>query len=254
MADSVAQQLWTSRVNDLKLPGDFAGSPDTEDEAYEIQAAMIAASGLPVTGWKIGATVEALFAVLGVSQPFLGPLFQRFTHESDAAVKVLPGHNVETEMTVRLHSDLPPKDPPYERAEIENAVAAIHPSFEIVGARFEGELAGAGFRVIADGGANVGTVLGPEVRNWCDFDLTDHPVTLSINGETVNDGNTSVLLWDHIFDALAWCQRHPALAQRGLCAGDLVMTGTCTGITPISPGDKVVGDFGGMGEVRASFI
>ena len=215
---------------------------------------MIAASGLTVTGWKIGATVEALFEVLGVSQPFLGPLFQRFTHENGTQLKALPGHNVETEMTVRLQSDLPVRDRPYDRAELESAVAAIHPSFEIVGVRFEGELAGAGFRIIADGGANVGTVLGSEVRDWSGLDLTDYPVTLSVNGETVNEGNTSVLLWDHIFDALAWCLGQPALKQRGLCAGDLIMTGTCTGITPISTGDDVRADFGAMGAVRTSFV
>ena len=80
MANRVAQELWNARVNNTMLASNFAGSPGTEDEAYDIQQAMIAASGLAVTGWKIGATVEALFEALGVSQPFLGPLFLRFTH------------------------------------------------------------------------------------------------------------------------------------------------------------------------------
>ena len=254
MTKGVAQELWNARVNNTKLPSNFAGAPRTEDEAYEIQDAMIAASGLPVTGWKIGATVEELFQRLGVSQPFLGPLFQRFTYDSGSEIQVLPGHSIETEMTVRLKADLVPSEQPYDRAEIEKSIAAIHPSFEIVGARFEGELAGAGFRLIADGGANIGTVLGRDAGSWSGLDLANYPLTLSINGEVVQEGNTSVLLWDHIFDALSWCLRHPVLAQRGLLAGDLIMTGTCTGITSISPGDKAVADFGSMGEVSVSFI
>ena len=254
MTNGVAQELWNARVNNTKWASNFAGSPGTEDEAYDIQQAMIAASGLAVTGWKIGATVEALFEALGVSQPFLGPLFQRFTHNSGSELQVLPGHSIETEMTVRLQSDLIYRERPYDRSEIESAIAAIHPSFEIVGARFEGELAGAGFRLIADGGANIGTVLGKEVRNWSGLDLANFPVNLSINGNTVHEGNTSVLLWDHIFDALTWCLRHPVLSQRGLRAGDLIMTGTCTGITPISPGDKAEADFGEMGEVSVRFF
>ena len=254
MTEGLAQDLWNARVSNTRLASNFVGGPETEEEAYEIQEAMIAASGLEVTGWKIGATVEALFEALGVSQPFLGPLFQRFTQNSGSEFQVLPGHSIETEMTVRLQSDLIPRDQPYERDEIESAIAAIHPSFEIVGARIEGELAGAGFRLIADGGANIGTVLGAEVPNWSGLDLANYPVNLSINGNIVHEGNTSVLLWDHIFDALTWCLRHPVLSQRGLRAGDLIMTGTCTGITPISPGDKAEANFGEMGEVSVRFI
>ena len=172
MTEGLAQDLWNARVSNTRLASNFVGGPETEEEAYEIQEAMIAASGLEVTGWKIGATVEALFEALGVSQPFLGPLFQRFTQNSGSEFQVLPGHSIETEMTVRLQSDLIPRDQPYERDEIESAIAAIHPSFEIVGARIEGELAGAGFRLIADGGANIGTVLGAEVPNWSGLDLS----------------------------------------------------------------------------------
>ena len=254
MTEGLAQDLWNARVSNTRLASNFVGGPETEEEAYEIQGAMIAASGLELTGWKIGATVEALFEALGVSQPFLGPLFQRFTQNSGSEFQVLPGHSIETEMTVRLQSDLIPRDQPYERDEIESAIAAIHPSFEIVGTRIEGELAGAGVRLIADGGANIGSVLGAEVPNWSGLDLANYPVNLSINGNTVHEGNTSVLLWDHIFDALTWCLRHPVLSQRGLRAGDLIMTGTCTGITPISPGDKAEANFGEMGEVNVRFI
>jgi 2-keto-4-pentenoate hydratase len=254
MTTDVAQQLWQARVGATKLAKDFPGAPATETEGYAIQAAMIAASGLPLAGWKIGATVEALFAMLGVSQPFLGPLFQRFIHDNGVELPVLPGTSIESEVTVRLQSDLPSRPQPYERAELEAAVAAIYPSFEIVGARFEGALAGAGFRVIADGGANIGTILGPEIGDWGDYDLADHPVKLSINGELVNAGSTAVLLWDHVFDALGWCLQQPSVSPRGLCAGDLIMTGTTTGITPISPGDSAVADFGAMGQVQASFV
>ena len=70
---------------------------------------MIAESGLDVTGWKIRATVEALFSCLGVTRLFLGPLFIRYTHSNEAHVKVLPGTKLENEITVRLKSDLPAK-------------------------------------------------------------------------------------------------------------------------------------------------
>lgn len=254
MADNAAQRLWNARASATKIPADFDGQPGSEDEGYAIQADMIAASGREVIGWKIGATVTALFPVLGVTQPFLGPLFQQFTYDSGAEIAILSGHKLETEITVRLKSDLVARDTAYSRTEIEAAVAAIIPSFELVGARFEGALAGAGFRVIADGGANVGTVLSEDVTDWNSYDLSDYPVSLTINGADAIEGNVSVLVWDHVFDALSWSLERRALAGRGLKAGDIVMTGTMTGMTSLSPGDEAVADFGPMGEVRARFV
>jgi 2-keto-4-pentenoate hydratase len=57
----------------------------------------------------------------------------------------------------------------------------------------------------------------------------------------------------HALDAVAWLAAHPFASERGVRAGDLIMTGTLTGITPLSAGDEAVGDFGALGEVRARF-
>lgn len=254
MTENAGQRLWNARENGTNIPADFEGQPASEEEGYAAQADMIAASGEEVIGWKIGATVAALFPVLGVERPFLGPLFQRFNYASGDAVPILPEQKLETEITVRLKSDLPARASAYSRAEIEAAVAAIIPSFELIGTRFEGDLAGAGFKAIADGGANAGTVLGAEVTDWHGYDLSDYPMTLKINGAVAVEGNVSALVWDHIFDSLSWCLERPSLAPRGLKAGDIIMTGTCTGMTPLSPGDEAFADFGPMGDVRARFV
>ncbi len=255
MADGIgpARALWNARLNGDVLPPDFDGVPATEEEAYRIQADMIAYAGLDVIGWKIGASSEQMFAMLGVTQPFLGPLFGEYTYADGAQVPVNPGHGLETEFTLRMKTDLPPRDASYGRDEIAAAVGAIHPSFEIVGRRFDGAGGGAGLRLIADGGANAGMVLGPAVTGWQGMDLENHAVTLTVNDGEAQAGTVGVLLWDHIFEAADWVARHPALAGRGLKAGDYVMTGTCTGMTPLSPGDTAAADFGDMGEVRATF-
>jgi 2-keto-4-pentenoate hydratase len=254
MANSPTQLLWSARVNKTQISHDFVGFPISETEAYNIQTEMIVASGLDVVGWKIGATVEALFPVLGVTQPFLGPLFKPYIYDSGTEIEAIPSTKIETEIAVRLKSDLPAREIPYSRTEIEAAVQSIHPSFEIIEVRFDGELTGAGFRAIADGGLNGGVVLGPEVINWADYDLANYPVSLTVNGNVVCEGNFAVLLWDHVFDALSWSLTQPILNQHGFRANDIVMTGTCTGMIPVSPGDHVVADFGTMGAVRAQFV
>jgi len=253
MPETAAERLWQARVTHQPLARDFAGYPTSEAEAYEIQAAMIAASRLDVIGWKIGATTAPLLEVLGMKEPFLGPLFANFTLQSGAEMAVHPGHGLETEFTIRLKSDLPYRADPYGRDEIEAAVAAIIPSFEIIGFRFEGEPAGAGFRLIADGGVNVGTVLGTDVTTWDADTLAGHDVSLAINDAVMQTGRPSDLLWDHLFDAVSWAACHPTMEGRGLKAGEIIMTGTCTGMTPLSSGDRAMADFGAMGRVSAAF-
>jgi 2-keto-4-pentenoate hydratase len=213
-------------------------------------------AGLPQVGWKIGATTAATQALLAVDEPLIGPLFAPHVHQSGAEVKLEAAHRpgLESEFLVALAADLPPRARPYERDEAAAAVDFLAPAFEIIGCRFEGGLVGKGVLVIADGGANAAIVRGEPVREWRRFDLGDRPVRLSLNGDEVASGSSSDLVFGDPVGAIAWLANQPALAGRGLKRGDLVMTGTCTGLTQIQAGDRAEADFGELGRVRASFI
>lgn len=133
------------------------------------------------------------------------------------------------------------------------AVAFVAPAFEIVGARFEGGLKGKGLLAIADGGANVAIVQGEPMRDWQRFDLGRHGLRLSVNGAEVASGDSSVLVFGDPIGAVAWLASQALLGDGGLKRGEIVMTGTCTGLTPLQAGDRAVADFGDLGQVRASF-
>ena len=163
MGTNVAQFLWEARLSNDVAPRDFNGYPTTETGAYAIQTDMIACTGETLVGWKLGATVAASLPVIGIEQPFIGPLFARFCHEDGATLPALPGQALETEFTVRMKSDLPQRADPYEKDELIASIGALIPSFEVIGLRFEGGVPGAGYRTIADGGLNVASVLGPDV-------------------------------------------------------------------------------------------
>ena len=253
MANTPAQALWNARLDATTIPRNFEGRPTTEDAAYQVQREMIAASGLEPSGWKIGATTEPLLAVLDVERPFLGPVFEEYTWRDGDAIPFQPGFRLETEMTLRLKSDLPYRVEPYTRAECEAAVGSIFTSFEIIRFRFEGEGASASYRAVADCGVNAGMVLGPETTDWSGLDLMPHPVSLSVNGEHAVTGAPIDLMWEHIFDAAGWTANHSFMEGRGLRAGDYLMTGTCTGMRPLERGDSVMADFGSMGTISASF-
>jgi 2-keto-4-pentenoate hydratase len=134
------------------------------------------------------------------------------------------------------------------------AVEFVAPAFEIIGCRFEGGLAGQGLLAIADGGGNAAIVQGQPVRDWRRFDLRRHAVRLRVNGAEVASGSSSDLVFGDPIGAIAWLANHAVLAGRGLKRGEIVMTGTCTGLTFIKPGDAAVAHYGDFGQVRATFV
>lgn len=253
---TLAEDLWRARSGGTKVAVAAAARPATDADAYAIQLAVSELAGSAVRGWKVGATAPAAMALLGVDEPFYGPLYERYCHRSGDGVAIVPAHGaaVEAEFAVGLGRDLPGRDAPYTRAEVEPAVAWIAPALEVVGSRLEGGLAGAGRMVIADGGANVDFVQGEPVAAWRDFDLSRHPVVLYVNGEEVARGHSGTLMFGHTLGSVAWLACCPSMQGRGLKAGDVITTGTCTGVTPVAPGDEVRADYGALGEASARFV
>ena len=256
MGATLAEDLWAARTGGGVAAIPPGHEPASAAAAYEVQAAMVKLAGLPQVGWKIGATTAATQALLEVDEPLVGPLFAPHVHADGAEVRLVAAHRpgLESEFLVGLAADLPPRERPYEADEAAAAVDFLAPAFEIIGCRFEGGLVGKGVLVIADGGANAGIVRGEPVRDWRRFDLGNRPVRLSLNGVEVASGSSSDLVFGDPIGAIAWLANQPALAGRGLKRGEIVMTGTCTGITQIQAGDRAEADYGEFGRVRATFV
>jgi 2-keto-4-pentenoate hydratase len=53
--------------------------------------------------------------------------------------------------------------------------------------------------------------------------------------------------------ALTWLANHLSKRGIGLKAGDIVTTGTCITPLPIAPGDRVIAEFLGLGQVTVAF-
>jgi 2-keto-4-pentenoate hydratase len=51
-------------------------------------------------------------------------------------------------------------------------------------------------------------------------------------------------------NVMVWLANQQSRFGRGLKAGDIVSTGTCTGLDRVKPGDRVVADFGSLGRVE----
>jgi len=251
-----SRRLWEARRDGHRIRVEDGERPGSEADAYAVQRGITEISGREVAGFKIGATAQIAMDLLAVEGPFFGPLYGETFRASGATVRLPLVHTpgVEAEFVVGVASDLPPRDTPWTLEEVRAAVAWVAPGLEIVGTRIEGGLAGAGVLAIADGGANIDFVLGPTDTDWRSADLTSHPVALRVNGVESATGDSGMLVFGDPVAGVAWLANRPELAPRGLRAGDAVSTGTCTGITPLSPGDEVVADYGLLGVVTARFV
>jgi 2-keto-4-pentenoate hydratase len=251
----LAEALWNARANGGLIAIDAALKPASVAAAYAAQTEAIALSGMTQVGWKIGAAAQAAMDMLVLDAPFLGPIMAPHCQGNDAEVALMPVQSpgLETEFLVALGADLPARERDYSREEVVAAVDYVAPAFELVASRFEGGLKGNGLLVIADGGGNAAIVQGAPVHDWQRFDLASHTARLSINGTETASGTGGALIFGDPIAAVAWLASQAQVTPRGLRRGELVMTGTCTGLTPLKAGDRAVADFGELGRVQARF-
>ena len=78
--------------------------------------------------------------------------------------------------------------------------------------------------------------------------VADQRIALTVNGETRQDGRLTELIWK-VDEIIADLSRYYHLEP-----GDLIMTGTPSGIGPVERGDTVVGTVEGLSPVEVRFV
>ncbi|MGE0701850.1 MAG: 2-keto-4-pentenoate hydratase [Hyphomicrobiaceae bacterium] len=239
--------------------------PVSAEDGYAVQKAFIAAWGEPVAGWKAGATMKAVQDRFGLAEPFLGPMFAPTIMTSPAVAEArlydlrAPQENgkravsVEVEFAFRLGRDLAPRAGGYGEAEVLDAVEALVPAMEIITPRYTAVPGGSPGQALADSGLNGGIVLGSPVADWRGFDYPAHATRLVVDGKPVVEG-TGALVLGHPFKSLVWLVNALGRLGHPLTRGQVLTTGSMTGIYAVDQGAEAVGDFGRLGEVRARFV
>ena len=252
---TLAQELWRCRKYGGTIEAPVDGGPSDLNEALAIQREAIKCSGLQSVGFKVGSTSLEAQKILGTTEPGSSPVLDDFFHNSPAKVLIYPSHApaVEGEFAVRLACDLPPREEYYNDQEISNAIAAIAGAIEVVGSRWREGLTGKGrLLTTADFGANVALIVGEWTTNWTGINLKNHSVIVSANGVKCAEGTGAEAL-GHPFNVVKWLANKQSQIGRGLFAGEVISTGTCTGLLSVNPNDNVSADFGRLGCVEVQF-
>jgi 2-keto-4-pentenoate hydratase len=99
---------------------------------------------------------------------------------------------------------------------------------------------------------NWAMILGQPITDWRGIDVASHQVTLSIDGLVTGQGTGAECLGDPR-NVLDWVVEKLRAGGIGLKKGQILSTGTCTGIVPLKRGQTAVADFGTLGKVEVRF-
>ncbi len=231
------------------LPADVA--PRNLTDAYAIQDRLVARLGWATRGWFCGCTNVEIQRMLKLDGPYCARLFTSAVKASPATLSQsdYPPIILESEFAFLLNKDLPPRAGPYTREEVMAAVESVHPSIEVVAGYLKDWPNQDVFAVIADNGTDGALVHGEGVTAWRGIDLPSVDVRLSVNGVEARRGTGRNVLGDPVA-ALVWLANLRREAGDGLKAGHIHNTGTATSIMPAGPGDRVVADFGPLGQAE----
>lgn len=227
----------------------------SEEEAYAVQAELLRLrqeGGGSLGGWKAGATNPTAQATFGLSQPAYAWLLAEMRLADGAAVPTagLIHPRLECEVAFVIARDLmgPGVTPAAALEAVEGAAAAL----EIVDARTAGWAARMP-EMIADNIFQARYVLSETLLPVAGLDLAGLEVVLLKNGAEVARARGANVLGSPA-NALAWMANRMAGHGRHLRAGDVVMAGSLTPLTPCAPGDSFEARFEQLGPVRVSFV
>jgi len=222
-------------TDSFPLPGDF-------HQAMEAQNLLAATDGIASNAWKVTVSPQG--------QAVTAPLHPYAEAVSGADIPWYPGLKFETEIAVRLGSDLPVRTGvPYSRADVVKAISAVHLGAELLVSAVRESGSVSFLLFVADRLGNSGYVLGPKLEKSVVDTVGGTPLKVTHAGRTIYDGPAQhpkgdVLTWlvDYANDGLR--------PETSLKTGALITTGTLSGAIELTePGEIDIE----LGNSRLSF-
>ncbi len=251
---TLAEMLAAARREARQLDGLAAELlPATTEEGYRVNGLVAESLGWDPLGWKIAGTTPAMREKLRVTEPIYGRTYRRFADRSPACLAhaALLEPLVECEFFITLARDLPPREAPWTMAEVVAAVSRVHAGIEVAECRFRMARLPPLPGILADGSASGRYVFGDEIKDWRGR-IARMPVTLEVDGAPRRSGSGADVMGDPLAPLL-WLANERRHWGDGLRAGEMISTGSTTGMFPVKAGQSVRAVFGNGAEVRITF-
>jgi 2-keto-4-pentenoate hydratase len=213
----------------------------SNDEAYRIQDlvfAQLRPSGRPVA-WKAGAPNDQ-------AEPTAAPIHALHGSPATLATAGMNMIGIEAEIGFRLARDLLPRKEQYREEEVASAVGEALVTIELCDTRLADWRNAPALWKLADFQSNAALIVGNGTRDWRAIDFRQQRVELRIGERSIAAAGSHP--FGNPFRLMPWIAAHCARRAGGLCAGDLVTTGSWTGLEFARPGDEIVARFPGIGE------
>jgi 2-keto-4-pentenoate hydratase len=225
----------------------------TLEEAEAVQAAAVEAYGGSPIGYSIQGTSAQTGRQLCCAEPIFGPLLDSELLSNGSRFRLPRGvFGAGCSFVFGIGRPYPAEGEEIDRGSIAEAVADCRLAIEILGRRVPGSVPLNALTATADFAMSVLHIEGPHIQNLADMDLAAARSEAKINGKTVSVGRGADIM-NHPLEAIAWLAKELGRHGRELDAGDLVATGSCTGILQVMPGQVFEADFGKLGRVSVVF-
>lgn len=218
--------------------------PPERASAYAVQDSTVDVLG-GVGGWKVGAEGPGL-------EPHCAPLPAPGIFSTGVSLVGPPWRmrGIEVEVAVRFARDFVPGSPQVARGELQAAIDCVLPVIEVVESRLSAVREADPLSLLADLQCHGALVVGePAAMDAAELDLRQVEAYLAFDGQPVascRGANPA----DDIWRLLSWLAWHAAQRGRPLRAGDIVTTGSCSGMLFAGEGMHVLADLKGIGRVE----
>jgi len=249
---NMANKLINAQINGEVISSSKYNFLKSINEAYNFQDISEKLSKMERIGWKIGATSLKAQQYLNTEEPVTAPMFKDYCYQSPSTITIFTNQNtsIECEFGFKFKKHLPPQIKKYELNEIIPAIDCLIPVIEIIASRFKGGFENLGpIKLIADMVVHKGLVKGIEIKKWEDINLAEQNVELYKNGLKIISGYGSDVLGSPL-NVIEWSINHLSERGKSINPGDIISTGTCTGIIPILQGDEIVANFIGLDTIK----
>ncbi len=240
--DAAVEMLMRVRQGGPRIAGLGDAAPQDEAGCWAIQREVLRRRGDTIGGYKCATPpgkpeTAAIMAASG-----LKPAPARWAVPAGEKI------GIETEIAFRFGRSLPGRATPYSQQEVLDAVAGCFPVIEMVISRYQDPTKVGILESMADAISHEGLVIGADVPNWRALDLKSLPVKQVCGGDVQVDkigGNPS---GDPLVPLVWLVNKLPSLGLQ-IEAGQVVTTGSCTGLIWVAGKQRVVGGFAGFGDV-----